>query len=279
MHRRLTRALVFVVVAGAALLVPACSNDSARTSSVSVRSFDEVRASPIVFEADPLDPSRAIFRVTTTEAMICAIVWGTDTSFGRFNNSLSMNGTGIVRHDVSLPDVERGVTYTYVLEGMTANGTLYRSAVGTFRIGEAGAPSAPTTVNVLGKNIATSAKVTAASSEFSPAFAAANAIDGKVSTDWATRGDGNKGSITIDLGSVVDITGAEFVTRSMADGTAITSSYTVSVDSAPPVGPFPAATLANPRPAAFTARGQSIRFDIAESTGGNVGAVEIRVFG
>ena len=41
--------------------------------------------------------------------MICAIVWGEDDSFGRFNNSQSMNGTGIVDHDVVLPEVEPGV--------------------------------------------------------------------------------------------------------------------------------------------------------------------------
>ncbi|MEO5842322.1 MAG: hypothetical protein ABIU08_26495 [Acidimicrobiales bacterium] len=45
-----------------------------------------------------------------------------------------MNGTGIVQHDVSLPDIEAGVTYTYVFQGTTADGTLYRSDIGTFHI-------------------------------------------------------------------------------------------------------------------------------------------------
>jgi hypothetical protein len=64
----------------------------------------------------------------------------------------------------------------------------------------------------------------------------------------------------------------------MADGTAITSTYTVSVDGGPALEPFPAGTLASPRPVAFTGRGRVVRFDIAASSGGNVGAVEIRVF-
>jgi len=109
-----------------------------------------------VFEGDPTDPRRGILRVTTTEPMICAIVWGEDDSFGRFNNSLSMNGTGIEQHDVVLPDVEAGVEYRYVVQGTTADGTLYRSDVGSFRI-DAAAPAA--TVVDRGENLALDASV------------------------------------------------------------------------------------------------------------------------
>ncbi|HUP76646.1 MAG TPA: discoidin domain-containing protein [Acidimicrobiales bacterium] len=273
MHRVLTRSLsVFVA---AALVMTACGDDG--SSTVAVRPFDDVRASEMVFELDPSDPSRGIFRVTTTEPMICAIVWGTDGSFGRFNNSLSMNGTGIAQHDVSLPDVEPGVTYTYIVQGTTADGTLYRSERGTFRL-DAAASTPAVTAAAPGRNIATNATITKVSSEFSAAFAASKAIDDDSSTEWATRGDGDNGSITLELAAVTDIKGAEFVTRSMADGSAITSTFTVSVDDGPSIGPYPAGTLATPRPAAFTARGRVVRFDIATSSGGNVGAVEIRVF-
>jgi hypothetical protein len=257
------------------VFVTACGSDDPG-STRSVRSFDDVRASEMTFEADPLDPSRGIFKVTTTEPMICAIVWGPDSSFGRFNNSLAMNGSGIVQHDVSLPDIEQGTTYSYVVQGTTANGTLYRSDVGTFRINGNANPT--TSVVAPGKNVATSARVTAVSSEFSAAFAATKAIDGDLSTEWATKGDGNKGSITIDLGAIVDIKGTEFVTRSMTDGSAITSTYTVSIDGGAARGPFPAGTGAMSRPASFDARGRVLQFDVADSSGGNVGAVEVRVF-
>lgn len=273
LRRAVTRSLALVVVG--ALVMVACSDGS--SSEASPHPFDQVRASEMVFELDPADPTRGIFHVTTTEPMICAIVWGIDGSFGRFNNSLSMNGTGIEQHDVSLPDVETGVTYAYIVQGTTADGTLYRSERGTFRF-EAAATSPAATVAALGRNVATKATVTKVSSEFSAAFAGTKAIDGDPSTEWATRGDGNNGSITLDLAAVTDLTGAEFVTRSMADGTAITSTYTVSVDGGPEFGPFPAGTLATPRPAAFIARGRVVRFAIGTSSGGNVGAVEIRVF-
>ncbi len=131
-------------MAGAALGLAACLSGAASAATdppptvpvdaAVARPFAEVQASAFSFETDPSDPSRAIFRVTTTEPMICAIVWGDDDTFGRFNNSLSMNGTGITQHDVVLPDVEAGVTYQYVVEGTTADGTWYRSDVGTFSV-------------------------------------------------------------------------------------------------------------------------------------------------
>jgi hypothetical protein len=260
------------------LLLGSCGDDGASgDGAAEVRPFDLVQASDFVFESDPLDLTRGIFRVTTTSPMICAIVWGTDESFGRFNNSLSMNGTGIEQHDVSLPDVEPGVTYTYVVQGTTADGTLYRSEVGTFVIGEA-STSPPASVEAPGKNVATTASVIDVSSEFSGAFAATNAIDDDLATEWATSGDGDGGSITLDLGADVQIVAVDFLTRSMADGSAITSTFTVSIDDTEPVGPFPAGSPAQPRPATIDGRGRSVRFDVASSSGGNVGAVEIRVY-
>ena len=86
--------------AGAALLALAtaagCSSDPQPADSVgvAVRPFEEVQASPFEFAADPTDPQHGIFKMTTSEPMICAIVWGDAEALGRFNNSLSINGTG-----------------------------------------------------------------------------------------------------------------------------------------------------------------------------------------
>jgi hypothetical protein len=243
---------------------------------VEVRPFSEVQASDFVFEADPTNPGRAIFRVTTTEPMICAIVWGVDDSFGNFNNSLNMAGTGIIQHDVFLPGAEAGVEYSFIVQGTTADGTLYRSEPATFVIPsvDAAAPGED-----LGPNLAAGATVVEFSSEFSSGFAAANAVDGDTSTEWSTSGDGDDASITIDLGSPADIAAVEFLTRSMTDGTAITETFTVSVDDGEPVGPFPAGNPADPRPSDVSLSGQVFTFEVETSTGGNTGAVEIRMYG
>jgi hypothetical protein len=271
-RRRLTVPIVLLLVT-----LAACgSSDDSSTSAATVRPFSEVQGSKLAFERDPSDPSRGIFRVTTTEPMICAIVWGRTDAFGRFNNSLSMNGTGIEQHDVRLPDVEPGVAYRYVVQGTTADGTLYRSKVATFSLP---APKAAAYEADRGPNLARDATIVDVSSQFSKAFGARKAIDGDASTEWATRGDGDEGFITIDLGASHPIGGVEFLTRSMADGSSITDTFTVAVDGGAPAGPFPAGTVADPRFAPLDATGRRLRFDIAESTGGNVGAVEIRVYG
>jgi hypothetical protein len=246
--------------------------------AVEVRPFSEVQDSEITFEVDPSDPRRGIARVATTEPMICAIVWGEDESFGRFNNSLAMNGTGIEQHDVVLPDVEAGQEYRYVIQGTTADGTLYRSDVGTFTIEGAGAVDQAAPGLDVGENLALGATVVEASSSFSDSFAAENAVDGDDSTEWSTAGDGDEAFIVLDLGAEREIAAVEFTTRSMADGSAITETFTVSVDGDEPQGPFPAGTPADRRVAELSVSGQQLRFEVDTSTGGNVGAIEISVY-
>jgi hypothetical protein len=244
-----------------------------------VRPFAEVQADDFVFEADPTDPGRGIFRVTTTEPMICAIVWGETEELGNFNNSLAMNGTGIVDHDVFLPGAVPGETYFFRVQGSTADGTLYASPMATFTIpGGDGDDTARADVD-RGPNLALDATVIDVSSEFNDSFAATNAIDDSGTSEWSSAGDGDDAFITIDLGSSQEITGVEYITRSMLDGTAIAETFTVTVDDGEPLGPFPAGTPADPGFAALDTSGQVLRFDVEASTGGNVGAVEVRVFG
>ena len=268
---------VVVLIVGVAALATACGSDA---DSADVQPFSEVQDSEFVFEADPTDPSRTIFRMTTTEPMICAIVWGATDEFGHFNNSLAMNGTGIIDHDVILPGTEPGATYRFQVQGSTADGTLYQSEIGSFTAAAAEPPSdtGESAQPDVGTNLATSATAVEVSSEFSEQWAGANAIDGDTATEWATADDGDEAFISIDLGSAQAVSGVEFVTRSMADGSAITDTYTVTVDGGEALGPFSAATLAQPGVAALEAEGSVFRFDIDSSTGGNVGAVEVRIF-
>jgi hypothetical protein len=266
----------WLVVLGAvvATLLAACGDDGA---DATVRPFSEVQDGEMTFEADPSDPHRGIFRVTTTEAMICAIVWGEDESFGRFNNSLAMDGTGIVQHDVVLPDVEPGREYTFVVQGTTADGTLYRSGVSTFAIEGDGAAVVEPDVEV-GENLAVDATVVEVSSSFSDAFAAENAIDDDGLTEWSSDGDGDDAFITLDLGETAEIGAVEFITRSMADGSAIAETFTVTIDDGPSAGPFATGTPAARQITELAGSGRLVRFDVGRSTGGNVGAIEVRVY-
>ncbi|MGA9595925.1 MAG: discoidin domain-containing protein [Acidimicrobiia bacterium] len=256
------------------LLLGACS--SSGTNDTTIHVFSEVQASDFVFMADPTNPARGLFQVTTTEPMICAIVWGETTDYGNFTNSLNMAGTGIVQHDVFLPGAQPGVEYHYIVQGSTADGTLYQSDPGTFTI-----PATEATSDTVdrGPDLALGATITAVSSEFNDAFAASKAVDGDLTTEWSTAGDGDNASITLDLGQPTHVATIEFLTRSMTDGTAITNTFTVSVDGGQPLGPFSAGNPADPQPASVDVTGTQFAFQVVSSTGGNTGAVEIQMFG
>jgi hypothetical protein len=259
----------------AALALSACT--SSGEDSDAVHPFSEVQADEFVFEIDPTSLDRGIFRVTTTEPMICAIVWGPTETLGNFNNSLSMNGTGIVDHDVFLPGAEPGETYFFRVQGSTADGSLYQSELTTFTLPERQEPTDSSPDEQHGPNLALDGTVAEVSSEFNDSFAAANATDDVGTTEWSSSGDGDDAFITIDLGTEREIAGVEFITRSMLDGTAIANTFTVSIDGGEPIGPFPAGTAVDPNFASVDATGRMVRFDVEESTGGNVGAVEVRI--
>lgn len=262
-----------ILISVFAIVLAACSSGAGSE----VHPFNEVQENEFIFEADVTDPNRGIFRVRTTEPMICAIVWGETEALGNFNNSLAMNGTGIIDHDVLLPSAEAGVEYFYKVQGSTADGTLYETELMTFTIIASDGGDDDVEDVDHGTNLALGGTIFEVSSEFSDTWAGANVIDDDLTTEWATSGDGDDAYIEINLGNSQAIGGVEFITRSMADGTAITTEFTVSSDGET-LGPFPAGTVADPGFTEVQLEGQFIRFDVSVSTGGNTGAVEIRIF-
>ncbi len=267
---------LIIAVGAFALLVAACSGGA--DESTSVRPFSEVQATEATFENDPTFPGRGILRVDTTEPMICAIVWGETEDLGNFNNSLDMNGTGIVEHNVLLPGAEAGQTYFYRLQGSTADGTLYQSELMTFTLPPSDNTIPDDAAAEHGVNVAEGSTVIEVSSEFSASWAGANAFDGDLNTEWSSAGDADEAFVTIDLGSAQEIAGVEFLTRTMTDGSATTETFFVVVDDGERFGPFVAGNPANPvfNEISFTA--QILRFEVQDTTGGNTGAIEIRAF-
>ncbi len=265
-------------LAALALILAACG--STAEAGGEVRPFSEVQDSEFVFENDPTFPDRGIFRVVTTEAMICSITWGPTEELGNQNNDLAMNGTGIIEHTVLLPGAEPGVTYFFRVQGATAEGQLFQSELATFTLPmtDPAGGDAAMEEEARGDNLAIGASVVEVSSEFSGNWAGQNAIDDDLATEWASAGDGDDAFLTIDLGSVQEVAGVEFITRSMANGTATTSQFFVVVDEGDRLGPFATGNPATPSFNAVTFAGRIIRFEIDTSTGGNTGAIEARVF-
>ena len=273
-RRRATLVLVLLVTSFLALVAPLAGAGS--TTGARVRPFSEVQASDLQFERDRSDPTRGIFRVETTEPMICAIVWGTDKSFGRFNNSLAMNGTGITDHDVILPDAKPGVRYSYVVQGTTADGTLYRSEVGTFRLRAGSTVGSPKSSRVCA-TLALGATVTEVAPS-SRGLSAGERHRRRHRDQWATKGDGDRGSITLDLGAAHRdrVRRLRHALHGRRHGHHLAVHGHRRRRAAARVVPGRHGGPAPPDRDRLDR--QVLRFDVARSTGGNVGAVEIRVY-
>jgi len=257
-------ALLTTVVA---LVAAACGGAGTATSTVA--DFSEIAVGDPTFTFDP-SATTARLRVDTTVRAVCAVAYGESASLGSLATDQDMDAAGHAQHGPVLTGLKPETTYYYRLQGVGPDGTLYQSELMTFTT-----PAASEAV--AGANLALEATVVDVSSEFSDAFAAANAIDGDPATEWSTRGDGDDAYITIDLGAERTVTGLRFVTREMSDGSSITTTYTVTVDDGEVLGPFDAGLDPPLIDVAFT--GRVLRFDVETSTGGNTGAVEIEIFG
>jgi hypothetical protein len=239
-----------------------------------------------VVEASPLPPtallaaapevtpeagggSAVLFAHTTVKAA-CRVYYGrSPEAVDGWATDTDMSDGPHTTHRAVMVGLRPATTYYYRFVGTDAAGRNYAGTGGTFRTDPA--PRMPG-----GRNLALTGHVTAVSSQYSDAYAAPNAIDDNPSTEWATKGDGDRASITIDLGRTFNITGVGFRTRQMSDGTSIITAIEVVVDGHP-YGPFkitPGLSVAR-----LHAHGRTVRIEAVHSTGGNTGAQDIAVYG
>ena len=248
------------------------TTDDADGDPSGVEAFSTIQATDIVIEPD-LAGGGAVLRVTTTIDVVCAVAYGPTTDLGSLATDSDMAGGAHAVHQPVLRGLTAGVTYWYRMGGIGPDGKLYLSDLQqyTFTGGgtDAVAPPEP--------NVAVGAAVVEVSSEFSDAFAGANAVDGSTSSEWSSAGDGDAAFIEIDLGGDFAVAGVGFRTRSMTDGTSITTSFTITIDGETTYGPFEAGPGLSVALVEF--QGRVIRFDVETSTGGNTGAIEVEVYG
>jgi hypothetical protein len=239
-----------------------------------------------VVEASPLPPAAllaaaptvtpepggasAVLLAHTTVKAACRVYYGrSPEAVDGWASDTDMSAGPHTTHKAVMLGLQPATTYYYRFVGTDATGRSYAGTGGTFRTDPA--PRLPP-----GRNLAPAAGVSAVSSQYSDAYAAANAIDDNSSTEWATKGDGDHASITIDLGRTYDITGVGFRPRQMSDGTSIITAVEIVVDGHR-YGPFKTAPgLSVIR---LNARGRTVRIDAVHSTGGNTGAQDIAIYG
>ncbi len=268
MRQPTARALAAVVAL--CLGLAACGGTPATKDTASVGDFHLIEVGKIRLQIAP-DGRSAIVQVETNPPTVCAIAYGRTASLGSIADDPNMGGTAISRHTVILGGLTPGTTYRFLLTATDAQGRVFQTReLTTF--------TTPRKKAAPGQDVAIGAKIVAVSSQWSSAYRAANAVDGNLSTEWASDDDGDRAFVTIDLGRQRKITGISFITREMSDGSAITRTFALVVDGRKRYGPFPAGNRLDPPivPVSFT--GRFLRFEVVRSTGGNTGAAEIEVF-
>lgn len=260
-----------LMLAAAGLALAGCGG-SGGGGAASVRDFRAVEVGKTQVQVAP-DGRSAVVRVQTRPPTVCAVAYGDTASLGSIANDPGMGGHAIARHTVVLSGLTPNTSYRFRLTATDAQGRVFQTReLATFETTPSKAAAAA------GRDIAVGAKVVSVSSQYGAGYGAANAVDGSLSTEWSSTGDGDRAFVTIDLGAERKIAGVGFLTREMSDGSAIAKTFAVVVDGGKRYGPFRAGTRLDPRTAPVSFTGRRLRFEVVTSTGGNTGAAEIQVF-
>ena len=256
-------------------------------ASAACSSGDEVGDMALILESGPevveITARSARVIAATSIDVVCSVAFGTTEEYGQLATDDDMAGTGHSVHGPLLSGLMPDTEYHFTLGGIGPDGTVYRYRDVTFRtLPEApGAAAKPSGDNLA--LLASGARVVGTSSNFggggdADAWGGNRAIDGDPATQWSTDGDGDEGWIEIELTVETRVTGLGYWTRTMGTSAQVYVFRVVS-DTGETRGPFQLddASSVHYFETAFNAR--RLRFEVVESSGGSIGAVEIEVYG
>ena len=166
---------------------------------------------------DEIGPTSAVLELTTTIDLACVTVYGPDRGFGMLALDQQMGGAAHRSHRVVLSGLEPDTAYVYRFQGSAPDGRLFASDVYAFR-------TEPETDDARFGPAVEDVRAVAASSEFSDAFAAANAVDGDGGSEWSSAGDGNEAWIELGLPGATELSGVGVWTRTMSASARISAS-------------------------------------------------------
>jgi hypothetical protein len=260
------------------IIFAGCGTDDSTSSGRpdNIVSFDNLRTENITSES-------AVIRFMTSIETTCEVEYGRSES--NLDNTATdpMMGADSLStdHSVTLDGLDAGRIYYFRARAVTGSGTVYFSDINTFT-------TIPDTATSAYENIALAeagTTVKSVSSNFGggsddSAFGANKAIDGIISTEWSSYGDGDGAYIELDLGQMRDMTGLGFQSRKMADGSSIIMSFMLYFDNNKTSGPYetndPDSLYAFDIVPSIESR--TVRLEAVTTTGGNTGAKEIQLF-
>ncbi len=239
------------------------------------QNLEEFKTTP---EITDIGSELAQLSFATKKITLASTAIGETNEFGRLIRSSSTSPFRQRELDVlGLTPETKYFTETILLD---RKGNLYRSERENFTTLE------PKKKEDYGKNWASleaGATIKEVSSNWggdpSGTFGAKNAIDGDPGTEWSSQDEGNNAWIEIELPERIKITAIGFWTRTMGS-TGQISKIRVTTGEGKVIGdfPIPSATELHDYSVTPTSADQ-IRFEVLESSGGNTGAREIKVYG
>lgn len=213
----------------------------------------------------------------TGEPVLASTAIGESSEFGRLVRLPKRKP--FADHELKILGLKAGTEYTSETIIISRSGEVYRSAGIEFE-------TEPEEGGELGrteKNLASSAEINDVSSIWGGdpegSFGAKNAIDGKPGTEWSSQGEGNEAWIEVKLSERSRVVSFGFWTRTMGE-TGQISQLRVLTGDGRVIGEYeiPSAdkthTFEVPEVEA-----EVIRFEVLDSSGGNTGAREIKIFG
>lgn len=231
---------------------------------------------------EELTDVRAVVRFDTSLPTSCEVEWGltADALVNTATDPSMEEGEVAIEHEVPLEDLSPDTMYFWRAKGTDVDERTFYSDVLSFRTPMG--TTMPTGENVATMTMGTS--VVDVSSNFAGmananTWGANNTIDGSMSTEWSSDGDGDDAWVTLDFGVMRDVQSFGFRSRKMLDGTSIVTSVRLIFDGDTTMGPF-----ATPDPdlryefPLTPIRARQVRVEVVTSTGGNTGAKAIQFF-
>ncbi len=231
-------------------------------------------------EISNVGASNATVSFATTRPTLASIAFGPSRDYGR-----SVRGpetSPFTGHRVDLLALESNTDYHAQAVLIDERANVFRTSDMTFATSEASG----TADEAVGENVALLSKGASIhdvssnwqESGLDGSFGANNAIDGDPSTEWSSDGDGDDAWVEIQLDDKHEVVGVGFWTRTMTSSAQIFQ-FRVLTDAGTELGTFELPDAKDlyqfEIPSTTT---DMLRFEVADSSGGNTGARSIEIY-